>query len=84
MYESYEMSSFLFPLITTSFIVGIIPYYLGVKKGYRGFIWIFLAFCPVLNFFTGWLFVGLPDRILHQKIETLLSEVKNIARDNLS
>lgn len=61
----------LLPLLIMSVLLGIIPFYLGVKKGYT---WPFLgwAWVPIANMFIILLFVGLPDKNLHKKIDQLL------------
>jgi hypothetical protein len=59
------------PLLIASVIFGYFNHYLARKKGYSGIILV-LAWLPVVNFATCYIFIGLPDLILHRKIDILL------------
>lgn len=60
--------------------IGIINHVLLSKKGYRNAGLYVLAWLPVVNYFTVWLFMGLPDALLHKKLDYLYHQLQNGAQ----
>ena len=56
-------------------LVGIINHALLNKKGYRHAGLYVLAWFPILNWFIVFLTVGLPDALMHRKMEYLLRQL---------
>ena len=72
--QEFSFAAFM-PLIFLSAIVGIPLYFLVArKKGYTGPVWIICSFFPVINYFMIWIVIGMPDKILHEKMDRLLAE----------
>lgn len=57
--------------------IGIINHVLLSKKGYRNVGLYILAWLPIINYFTLWLFMGLPDALLHKKLDYLYHQLQN-------
>ena len=61
----------MIPLIIGLVIIGLFATYIARRKGYSGKI-IIWAWLPFLNIYGLLMFVGLPDLVLHGKMDRLL------------
>ncbi|MDR1945889.1 MAG: hypothetical protein LBQ51_01810 [Desulfovibrio sp.] len=66
----------LIPIIIMSIFCGIPIYIIAKPKGYTSLVAKFFIWCPLINLFSIWVFVGLPDKELHKKIDILLEQTK--------
>ncbi|ABM27093.1 hypothetical protein [Nitratidesulfovibrio vulgaris] len=69
-----ELAALLFYLLIMYAINGVVIHVLARRKGYRGFWWGFLAWCPLVNFIGAMFVLGLPDLVVREMVANLAAE----------
>lgn len=69
-----EMLAALIPALLLWIVYGVITHSLAGRKGYHGFKWGFLSWCPLLNFITAPYVMGLPDLVVRDLVLQLARE----------
>lgn len=69
-----ELAALLFYLLIMYAINGVVIHVLARRKGYRGFWWVFLAWCPLVNFIGAMFVLGLPDLVVREMVANLAAE----------